>query len=277
MKTAVLRGREHPILGAVAAVAEAGAAIALSRGGAVKRYAHVDPNEDAALFSAGPAGVLLAVADGHGGDAAAEVALERLAAGWAAPWTQADAAGLRERWAERAAEALADLCGAIHHQVACGGPDTSRTTFSAALLRPGEDWLGWVAIGDSHLFVLEDSEARELAPADPSALAFLGHPAETPESLPGKLRSGTRSLRGLRAVALVTDGLSERGIGVDSPVRAVAEAGREARERVGEAGDRLALEIARGIVQAALDAHRAHRSGDNVAAAVAVLGGPRAR
>jgi hypothetical protein len=276
MKTAVLRGREHPILGAVAAVSEDSAAIALSRGGAAKRYAYVDPNEDAAAFVAGPAGVLLAVADGHGGHPAAEVAVEQLAAGWAGAWTQPAAAGLREAWEERAAQALGDLCGAIHHQVACGGRETARTTVSAALLRPTEGWLGWVAIGDSHLFVLEDSEAHELAPADPSALAFLGHPAETPESLPGKLRSGTRSLRGLRGVALVTDGLSERGIGVDSPVRAVAEAAREARERVGEAGDRLALEIARGIVQAALDAHRAHRSGDNVAAAVAILAGPRA-
>lgn len=277
MRPAVLRGREHPILGAVAAVAEAGAAIALSRGGAVKRYAYVDPNEDAAAFVVGPAGVLLAVADGHGGHPAAEVAVERLLGEWAAGWTQADAAGLRETWDERAAQALADLCGAIHRQVAGGGPASSRTTVSAALLRPDQDWMGWVAIGDSHLFVLEGDEARELGPAEPSGAWFLGHPAETRESLSGKLRSGTRDLDGLRAVALVTDGISERGIGVESPAGAVAEAAREAREQVGGHADRLALETARGIVGAALDAHRSHRSGDNVAAAVAVLAGPRAR
>ena len=64
MRTALLRGREHVELGAVAAVAEAGVAIALSRGGAAKRYPHSDPNEDAAGFATADAGVCAAVADG---------------------------------------------------------------------------------------------------------------------------------------------------------------------------------------------------------------------
>ncbi len=272
MQTALLRGREHPILGAVAVVSEGPLAIALSRGGAPKRYAHVDPNEDAAVFAAGPGGLLLAVADGHNGHSAAETALERLLAGWAPDWTRAQAAELRERWAEQAAQALGDLCGAIQLRAACGGAPLSRTTFSAVLVRPHESWLGWIAIGDSHLFLLEESDALELAAADPAQLFFLGHPEESCDSIGAKLRSGTRALCGVRAVALVTDGISERGIGVDAPSAAVAEAARSAGARVGGQPERLALETARGIVASALEAHRANRSGDNVAAAVAWLG-----
>ena len=48
MRSALLRGREHGLLGAVDAIAEGNAAIALSRGGAAKRYAYREPNEDAA-------------------------------------------------------------------------------------------------------------------------------------------------------------------------------------------------------------------------------------
>jgi hypothetical protein len=51
VRFALQRGREHTELGAIDIVAEEGAAIAISIGGAKKRYAHVDPNEDAALLA----------------------------------------------------------------------------------------------------------------------------------------------------------------------------------------------------------------------------------
>src|SRR5262249_52635469 len=51
MRTGLLRGREHLLLGAVAALAERRVAIALSRGGASKNYSHRDPNEDACAFA----------------------------------------------------------------------------------------------------------------------------------------------------------------------------------------------------------------------------------
>ena len=76
--TAILRGSESHIIGGVSAVSEASAAIALSQGGFKKRYSHTDPNEDAAAFALGEAGVLLAVADGHNGCDAAEATLDEL-------------------------------------------------------------------------------------------------------------------------------------------------------------------------------------------------------
>ena len=56
LRLALLRGREHVELGAIDVVAEGSAAIAISLGGAPKRYAHVDPNEDAALLALGAGG-----------------------------------------------------------------------------------------------------------------------------------------------------------------------------------------------------------------------------
>ena len=55
--TAVLRGSESQIIGGVSVVSEASAAISLSQGGFKKRYSHTDPNEDAAAFALGEAGV----------------------------------------------------------------------------------------------------------------------------------------------------------------------------------------------------------------------------
>ena len=53
LSCAALYGRDCQTLGAIDAVSEGHAAIALSRGGARKPYAHVDPNEDSALFAYG--------------------------------------------------------------------------------------------------------------------------------------------------------------------------------------------------------------------------------
>ena len=63
MRKGVLRGREHTGIGQIACVAEDELALAISRGGAAKRYAYKDPNEDAAGFATGTGGRLLAVAD----------------------------------------------------------------------------------------------------------------------------------------------------------------------------------------------------------------------
>ena len=87
MRSALFRGREHLEIGAVDTVAEGPAAIAISIGGRKKAYHHRDPNEDAALFAFGEAGILAAVADGHRGFEAAEVTLDHLAAHPAQHWT----------------------------------------------------------------------------------------------------------------------------------------------------------------------------------------------
>ncbi|WP_131804191.1 protein phosphatase 2C domain-containing protein [Pseudofrankia sp. BMG5.36] len=52
---------------------------ALSAGWLPKAVPSVEPNEDGVMLAAGPGGLLLAVADGHGGSAAATAALRALA------------------------------------------------------------------------------------------------------------------------------------------------------------------------------------------------------
>ena len=95
---------------------------------------------------------------------------------------------------------------------------------------------------------------------------YLGFASETVESLAGKHVAGVQPLAGTRAIVLVTDGLSEQGIGVAVPEDAVAECAEAAARGKPEL---LPLAVARGVVERALAEHRRHRSGDNVAAAVA--------
>jgi hypothetical protein len=78
VKTVLLVGREHGEIGAVAEQALSRVAVAISRGGVEKRYDYTDPNEDVALAAEGSRGILVAVADGHWGHRAAEVALVHL-------------------------------------------------------------------------------------------------------------------------------------------------------------------------------------------------------
>lgn len=74
-RIATLWGEDHPRLGEVATAAvDPYAALALSRGGYPKAYAHLDPNEDGALVSTDGERWLLAVADGHNGFDAARAA-----------------------------------------------------------------------------------------------------------------------------------------------------------------------------------------------------------
>jgi serine/threonine protein phosphatase PrpC len=262
MRTAFLRGREHLLTGAVAAVSEGTAAVSLSRGGASKRYAHVDPNEDAAAFARGPLGVLLAVADGHGGCEAAEAAIEDLLARRAPRWT-GSAEALAAGWEVEALSALFDAHQAILGRTTRAGGETSRTTVCLALARFPEDFLGFAAIGDSHLFHVS-TEVVDLNPARGRAV-YLGWAPETPETLAQKCVVGSEGLSGTRALVLATDGLSEPGIGVDDPEGAVADA----VARAGEAArDLRPLALARGLVEEALAAQRRRGSGDNVGCAV---------
>ena len=160
MNPAVLCGREHTAFGAVAAIAEGRCAIAISCGGARKTYRHKDPNEDAAAFVAGEGGVLVAVADGHGGCDASEVAVERLAERHAPGWTERDARGIDALWPAAARAAFADVNEAILRFAARGGAESSRTTLTFALIRPGDGLLALASMGDSHAFRVDRSRRR---------------------------------------------------------------------------------------------------------------------
>ena len=266
MRSALLRGREHAALGVHGAIAEANVAIAISRGGFAKQYAYVDPNEDAAAFAWGERGVLLAVADGHSGFEAAEVAIEHLLENPAPHWTETSGPPNPEAWQRHALAALSDAAVQILAERREGG--RSRTTLTLALAVPSAGQCYYAAIGDSHLFAAYAGEAREIAPAEGGS-AFLGDPAVS-EKLADYCRIGAFSLRGVRALVLATDGLSEEGIGVPDPSAAV----HTARLAIAhESAELRPLALARAVCEAACASHRAQHSGDNVACAVLDLAG----
>jgi len=269
LKSALLRGREHVELGAIDAVAEAHAAIAISIGGAHKTYPHTDPNEDAALFALGEVGTLVAVADGHRGFEAAEVALEHLATNPAPHWTAAG--GVDESsWRRQALAVLSDAHAQVHSEVEREGGSAPRTTLTLALVLPSAGFLLYASLGDSHLFRVRGDQALDLMTrSGDTRNRFLGDRKTTPEEIAEQSYIGTEPLHGVRAIVLATDGLSEEGIGVANPGATVQEA-VDAAARADP--DLRALHTARGVVERAVAAQAKHRSGDNAAVAVVWLG-----
>jgi len=263
VRFALLRGREHVELGAIEAVAEAGLAIALSRGGAPKRYPHSDPNEDAAAFALGSAGSCVAVADGHGGCESAEIALLHLLAEPAAQWTEAPGPLDAKSWQRQVLAVLSDTNRDVRRERTPREGRGARTTLGLVVVLPGRGLLLSAAVGDSHLFVVDAVGVREVAPAG-TEIGYLGDAHEGPQALAEITRIAAEPLAGLRAAVLVTDGLSERGIGVVSPTAAVTEAVRNAAHAH---RDTRGLVLARTVAEAALEAHRRNRAGDNVAVA----------
>lgn len=261
MNAVLLRGQEHLALGAVGEAAGDEIAVAITRGGAPKPYGHTDPNEDAALAMRGPQGTLVAVADGHSGHRGAECALEAVL-GAAREWLACRPRS-REAWYQLALAALVEANEAVRAEQH-GGAGT-RTTLSFALARPADDLLVHAALGDSHLFVVDSVVAAEIP--RPERTWFLGSGALTPSQAQRYGRIGVEALDLPVAIVAATDGLSERAIGVADPAGAVFAA--VAAAAAGAAPGARAAAAARGIVDAALAAHRAHAAGDNVAAAVA--------
>ena len=125
--------------------------------------------------------------------------------------------------------------------------------------------MGAVAVGDSHAFLAGPEQARELTPHPGDETLYLGNPALSRERIEAGVRVEIAETASCRALVLVSDGLSETGIGVEDPANAVMQAVRDA---AGRAADLRPLEAARNIVRRALTSHRENRSGDNAAAAV---------
>jgi hypothetical protein len=262
MRTGVLRGREHVLLGAVAALAERRVAVALSRGGAAKTYGHRDPNEDACAFAWSDHAWLIAVADGHWGSRGAELVLDRLLERHAPRWTSPSAIALAERWSLEAPEVVLDL----HHAVLAAGDAErmiGRTTLAVGLVRPRDGWWAALLIGDSHLFAADGITARESLPTSPEEIAFVGDSRLDRAGIERGVRCSVEH-GAPRAIVLATDGLSEAGIGVADPARAVAESVRAA---CALGVDLRALAAARGVVERALGAQRRNAAGDAVATA----------
>jgi serine/threonine protein phosphatase PrpC len=269
VRTALLRGREHLELGAIDAVAEGPAAIAISVGGAEKKYAYTDPNEDSVFFAVGTAGILVAVADGHRGFEASEVVLEHLLAHPGPQWVEPGGV-TPASWVRHAVAAISDANAEILQERIDKEFGKSRTTLSLALVLPESDALLYACVGDSHLFQVRPRRVIDLAEAEtnPEMDFFLGHGEETPEELAEKCRIGLAQLDDTIAVVLASDGLSEYKIGVEKPGDVVRENVEKARKA---ALGLRPLEASRTIVEAALAAHRRNASGDNVCTAVVWL------
>lgn len=261
MKTALLFGRSQLAFGEIGEQGFDAGAVALSRGGAPKPYAHTDPNEDAVLAARGERGALVAVADGHWGARAAEIAIEVLRDQFLGDWLDGPARST-DRWYQDALHALVALNDAIlaeHSE-----ESHSRTTFAVALARPLDKLLVATSIGDSHLFVVDDRDVREILPR-PRKIGVLGHERVTASQLERLARFDLRPLDSIETLVAVTDGLSEEGIGVEDPTAAVREGLAVARPV--PLADRAHL-TAHAVVGTALAAHVRQNAGDNVSAAV---------
>jgi len=264
VKSLLLRGRDCVEIGAVVESRGDEIAVALSRGGAPKRYQYVDPNEDAALAARGARGTLVAVADGHWGHRAAERALDALLAE-AAEWIDGAARG-PDAWYQTALAALVSINDAV--LAARHGDERSRTTLCFALARPVENLLVHASLGDSHLFVVDRLVASEIP--HPTKPTFVGARPLRAFEAEQVGRIGVQPLDAPLAIVAATDGLSEAGIGVLDPAGAAYAAVAAASD---EARDARALATARGIVEAALAAHRENAAGDNVAVSAAWIAG----
>lgn len=264
MRTACLLGRHYTQVGALDLVAEGPCALAISRGGANKQYSYTEPNEDACGFVWSAHGALVAVADGHHGAGGAERAIQHLiqvAPGWLealCPEVGALEAALRN--------ALYDIGREIFDEAANKGLPPAGTTLSLALIRPGDDLLAHASVGDSHAFVTRDGAARDLGWSARNAASpdYLGHEREPHD--PAKFVVEVEPLADACAVALITDGFSEKGIGHVEPGSELQNIQRDTLSR--EEADLRAPDTARAIVDSAIAVQKRNRAGDNVACAV---------
>jgi serine/threonine protein phosphatase PrpC len=273
MRSAFLCGRDHHRIGAVELIAEGSTAIALSRGGARKTYSYTDPNEDCVAFAWGPGGQMVLAADGHHGELGSEAAVHTILEEVAEGWTATEAP-VHERgdWTQQGLEALMRVNRAILEVAGKTQLPPAPTTFVLALVRPEDDLLLHLSVGDSHLFAIGNGDAQELAGRDPewNFTPFLGYEEASIELLERYALVGERRLEGLRAVVLATDGLSEPGIGVEDPARCVL--GVTAEVELDAPEHRRATDICRGVTETALHAHRRQKAGDNVGCSVIWLG-----
>jgi hypothetical protein len=121
---------------------------------------------------------------------------------------------------------------------------------------------------------VDSGYATDLGGRDPERkfTPFLGYEEARPEILEQYAKIGIRGLADLSAVVLATDGLSEPGIGVADPARAVhATASRIALDAP---ADRRAVDTCRGITEVAMQSHRDQKAGDNMGCAVVWIDRP---
>ena len=185
-RTESLWGDRNVVLGQVAtAVLAPRAGLAISRGRLPKRYRYLDPNEDAVLAAAGPAGWLLAVVDGHSGFDAARAALGAV---------EQEAGALLERDDLEPVVAVHGLFVAARKAVAAAlgrvgrERQASRTALSIGLVTGGQ--VHGASLGDTVALRLGADDVEEIGTAGP----FLGPGTLAPQVYWAPFDEGDRLL-----------------------------------------------------------------------------------
>jgi hypothetical protein len=269
MQSAFLRGRDHQQIGRLELDGLGPAAVALSRGGARKTYSHTDPNEDCVAFALGDGGQLVIAADGHHGELGSEAAVQALLEQFAGDWTASHPPVQGEdAWRQQGLDALIAANRAILEIAGHNQLPPAPATFVVALLRPADDLLLHLSVGDSHVFAVDHGVAVDLGGRQEGwkFTPFLGYEEARRETIERYSVVGARDLAGLQAVVLTTDGLSEPGIGVPDPPRAVHST--VAQVALDSPADRRAVDTCRGVVEIAMRSHRQQKAGDNMGCAV---------
>ena len=215
---------------------------------------------------------LVIAADGHHGELGSEAAVESILDQFAGTWTAGKSPVDGEAaWRQQGIDALIAGNRAILEIAGRNQLPPAPTTFVLALLRPSDDLLLHLSVGDSHLFAVDGDEAVDLGGRNPDLkfTPFLGYEEARAETIEQYSMIGVRSLSEVRAIVLATDGLSEPGIGLEDPSRAVFSA--VARAELNSPPDRRAVDTCRSVVEVALRSHRSQKAGDNMGCSVVWL------
>lgn len=210
--TTVLRGRDHPRLGA-SAVAWDGTSLAvgISAGARAKPSPALDANEDVGAVVKGSRADLLVVADGHFGCEASELAVDHVLA---AIGDEPPPATLSD---EQLIAIFFDAGVAVQRETSRVGslhPD-SRTTLALALV--ADDAVQWAAIGDSCVVVAGNDGGARL---DVPRSAYLGHRFGLTD-IAAALTRGRRARSSVDCLVLATDGFVDCLVPEDLDVAAV--------------------------------------------------------
>ena len=197
---AVLNGRRHPQLGAVAVRSVSPTlGVGMTAGALTKVIPPVEPNEDAGAIVGGPRADLLVVADAHFGALAGEIAVGHVLAAIGddpppADLPPAELVGL-----------VFEAGVAVRQATTVPGCPTpeSATTLAFALVTETE--MQWASFGDSCIVVTCADEGRRL---DTSRRAYLGQSFDAGE-VEELMSHGRYERRDGDCIIVATDGLAD--------------------------------------------------------------------
>jgi serine/threonine protein phosphatase PrpC len=230
---AVLRGRDHPRLGACE-VAEIGEALAVGISAGAER-GRAQTNEDVGAVVAAIKTAVLVVADGHFGHEASEATVDEVLASLG-PEPGADISDLE------LVELFFEAGVAVQRAttiVGCPHPD-SRTTLALAVI--DNSMVRWAAIGDSYVIVVSAAEGRRL---DSPRRAYLGDRFDFGD-VAGAMSMGRVARSEADHVVLATDGLADTLARVGADPAQVVAAEREAVSAGGLTRQLLSLALRHG-------------------------------